>query len=133
MRIASLYVLTALGFFVIDFVWLTAVAQGFYQKHLGDLMRTEPVVPAAVAFYLLYLVGILVFVVVPALEAESLIRAVAMGALFGLIAYATFDLTCLALFEGFPVVVVVVDLVWGAVLTGSVSAIGYGVGRWLGV
>ncbi|MDG2282669.1 MAG: DUF2177 family protein [Longimicrobiales bacterium] len=132
MRFVGLYALTVLGFLVIDFVWLTVVAQRFYQKHLGSFLREDPIVAAAAFFYLLYLVGVLVFVVLPALEAESFVRAVALGALFGLIAYATFDLTCYALFEGFPVIVVVVDLVWGAVLTASVSAIGYAAGRWLG-
>ena len=132
MRFVGLYALTVLGFLVIDFVWLTVVAQRFYQKHLGSFLREDPIVAAAAVFYLLYLVGVLVFVVLPALEAESFVRAVALGALFGLIAYATFDLTCYALFEGFPVIVVVVDLVWGAVLTASVSAIGYAAGRWLG-
>ena len=132
MRFAGLYALTVLGFLVIDFVWLTVVAQNFYQKHLGSFLRDDPIVAAAAVFYLLYLVGVLVFVVLPALEAESFVRAVAMGALFGLIAYATFDLTCYALFQGFPVIVVAVDLVWGAVLTASVSAIGYAAGRWLG-
>ena len=132
MRFVGLYALTVLGFLVIDFVWLTVVAQNFYQKHLGSLLRDDPIVAAAAVFYLLYLVGVLVFVVLPALEAESFVRAVALGALFGLIAYATFDLTCYALFQGFPVIVVAVDLVWGAVLTASVSAIGYAAGRWLG-
>ena len=132
MRFVGLYALTVLGFLVIDFVWLTVVAQRFYQKHLGSFLREDPIVAAAAFFYLLYLVGVLVFVVLPALEAESFVRAVVLGALFGLIAYATFDLTCYALFEGFPVIVVVVDLVWGAVLTASVSAIGYAAGRWLG-
>ena len=133
MQLVGLYALTALGFFIIDFVWLAVVAQSFYDRHLGHFLREEPMVPAAVAFYLLYLVGVLVFVVLPALEAESLIHAVGLGALFGLVAYATFDLTALALFKGFPVIVVMVDLVWGAVLTASVSAIGYAAGRWLGL
>lgn len=132
MRFVGLYALTVLGFLVIDFVWLTVVAQRFYQKHLGSFLREDPIVAAAAVFYLLYLLGVLVFVVLPALEAESFVRAVALGALFGLIAYATFDLTCYALFQGFPVIVVAVDLVWGAVLTASVSAIGYAAGRWLG-
>ena len=132
MRLFGLYALTALGFFLIDFVWLTVVAQSFYQKHLGHFLREDPIIAAAAIFYLLYLVGVLVFVVLPALEAESWVHALGLGALFGLIAYATFDLTCYALFQGFPTVVVVVDLVWGTVLTASVSLIGYVAGRWLG-
>lgn len=132
MRLVGLYALTAFGFFLIDFVWLTVVAQSFYQRHLGHFLREDPVIAAAAIFYLLYLVGVLVFVVLPALEAGSVLHAVGLGALFGLIAYATFDLTCYALFQGFPTVVVAVDLVWGTVLTASVSAIGYAAGRWLG-
>ncbi|MGB1778881.1 MAG: DUF2177 family protein, partial [Longimicrobiales bacterium] len=111
----------------------TVVVQSFYQRHLGHFLREDPIIAAAAIFYLLYLVGVLVFVVLPALEAGSLLHAVGLGALFGLIAYATFDLTCYALFQGFPTVVVAVDLVWGTVLTASVSAIGYAAGRWLGV
>jgi uncharacterized membrane protein len=88
---------------------------------------------AALLFYLLYIAGLLVFAVLPGLQAASLVRTMAMGAFFGLVAYATFDLTCLALLRDFPVVVVVVDLIWGMVLTASVSAAGFGVGRWLGV
>ena len=132
LKLVGLYALTALGFLVIDIIWLTVVAESFYEKHLGGFLREDPILGAAAAFYLLYLVGVLVFVVLPALEAESFGRAVALGALFGLIAYATFDLTCYALFKGFSTIVVVVDLVWGTVLTASVSAIGYTAGRWLG-
>lgn len=130
-KLMALYGLTALGFFAIDFVWLSMVASDFYQKHLGQYLRPEPLIGAAVAFYLLYLVGVLVFAVLPGLEADSLARAAGLGALFGLVAYATFDLTCLALFRDFPLIVVGVDLVWGTVLTGSVASIGYAAGRWL--
>lgn len=133
MKYLALYGLTAVGFFAIDFVWLTVVATKFYAQHLGHYLRPEPLVAAAVAFYSLYLIGVLVFAVLPGLEDGSLLRAVGLGALFGLIAYATFDLTCLALFKDFPVIVVAVDLVWGTVLTGTVSAIGYFAGRWLGL
>ena len=129
----KLYGLTALVFFAIDLVWLGVVASGFYQRHLGHLLRPDVLWGAALLFYLLYIAGLLVFAVLPGLQAASLVRTMAMGAFFGLVAYATFDLTCLALLRDFPVVVVVVDLIWGMVLTASVSAAGFGVGRWLGV
>lgn len=129
----ALYLLTALGFFAIDFVWLTRIAQGFYQTHLGHLLRQDPVVWAAVGFYALYLVGVVVFAVLPGLEAGTVSRAVLLGGLFGLVAYATFDLTCMALFRDFPVIVVVVDLAWGTVLTSGTATIGYAAGRWLGL
>ena len=132
-RLLSLYGLTTLTFFAIDLVWLGVVARGFYQSQLGHLMREAPVWPAALLFYGLYIAGILVFAVLPSLEAGSLPRAVALGAFLGLVAYATFDLTSLALFRGFPVLVVSVDLVWGTVLTATVAAAGHGFGRWLGI
>ena len=87
--------------------------------------------PAALAFYGLYIAGILVFAVLPSLAAGSLNKAIALGAFFGLVAYATFDLTSLALFRDFPVVVVAVDPVWGSALTETVAAAGYGLDRWL--
>ena len=126
-----LYGLMALVFFAIDLVWIGVVAQSFYQKYLGTLLRPDVVWVAALLFYAIYIAGILVFAVLPAATAGSLIRAVALGAFLGFFAYATFDLTCLALFRDFPVTVVVVDLAWGTVLTASVSAAGYGFARWL--
>lgn len=133
MRYVALYLLTALGFFAIDFVWLTRIAQGFYQTHLGHLLRPNPVLWAAVAFYAIYLIGVVVFAVLPGLEAGAIGRAAAMGALFGFVAYATFDLTCMALFRDFPVIVVAVDLVWGTILTSGTATIGYYAGRALGL
>jgi uncharacterized membrane protein len=129
----KLYGLTALVFFAIDLVWLGVVAAGFYQRHLGHLLRPDVLWAPALVFYLLYVAGVLVFAVLPGLEAGALTRTLALGAFFGLVAYATFDLTCMALLRDFPIVVVVVDLVWGMVLTTLVSAAGFGLGRWLGV
>ncbi len=129
----KLYGLTALVFFAIDLVWLGLVAAGFYQRHLGHLLRPDVLWAPALVFYLLYIAGLLVFAVLPGLEVGALTRTLALGAFFGLVAYATFDLTCMALLRDFPLVVVVVDLVWGMVLTTLVSAAGYGLARWLGV
>lgn len=132
-RLLGLYALTAVVFFAIDLVWLGVVAVNFYQRQMGDLMRPDPQWGAALAFYALYIAGILVFAVLPGVEADSLGRTVALGAFFGLVAYATFDLTSLALVRDFPPTMVVVDLIWGTVLTGSVAAAGWGIARWLGV
>lgn len=129
----KLYGATAAVFFAIDLVWLGVVAQGFYERHLGHLLAEDVRWKAAILFYLLYIAGILVFAVTPALAQGSLGRAVLLGGFLGLFAYATFDLTCLALFRGFPTVVVVVDMVWGTVLTATVTAAAYGIGRWMGV
>lgn len=129
----QLYGLTALAFFAIDFVWITRIAAPFYEQHIGQLLRPEPVVAAAVGFYALYIAGIVVFAVLPGLEAGSLGRSTLLGAFFGLVAYATFDLTCMALIQGFTWTVVVVDLAWGTALTATVASVGWGIGRWLGM
>ena len=131
--VLKLYGLTAAVFFAIDLVWLGVVARDFYSGALAHLLRDDTQWVAALVFYALYIAGILVFVVVPSLEAGSLLRAVGQGAFFGLVAYATFDLTSLALIRDFPVRVVIVDLAWGTVLTASVASAGYGAGRWLGL
>jgi len=128
----KLYLLTLVVFLAIDGVWLGVVARNLYGKYLGYLMAPKTVWPAAVLFYLLYVVGVLVFAVLPGLQARSLGRAAALGALLGLIAYATYDLTNLATVKAWPVLITVVDLIWGAVLTAAVSAVGFLIGRWLG-
>lgn len=133
MTILKLYGLTAIAFFAIDLVWLGVVAVNFYDRHLGPILREDVVWSAAIPFYLLYIAGILVFAVLPGLEAGSLGRAATLGAFLGLVAYATFDLTSMALIKGFDWTVVAVDLVWGMVLTGTVASAGYGMGRWLGM
>jgi uncharacterized membrane protein len=129
----KLYAATAAVFFAIDLVWIGVVARRFYRDHLGHLMRETVSWPAALTFYAVYIGGILVFATLPALEAGSLGRALALGAFLGFFAYATFDLTCLALFEDFPLVVVAVDLAWGSALTAAVAAAGFGLARWMGV
>ncbi|MEQ1856683.1 MAG: DUF2177 family protein [Longimicrobiales bacterium] len=133
MTLLKLYGVTALAFFALDLAWLGVVARGFYRAHMGHLLRAEVLWPAALAFYAIYIAGILVFAVLPGLQSESWPRALALGAFLGFVAYATFDLTALALIRDFPPIVVVVDLVWGVVLTSGVAAIAFGVGRWLGL
>lgn len=127
----KLYFCTLLAFFAIDMVWLVIVARGFYQKHLGFLIRSNPNWSAAVVFYLLFVFGLLVFVVVPSLEAGSTKKVLILGALFGLITYATYDLTNLATVKDWPWVVTVVDLLWGGILATSVSYLGFLAGKWL--
>ena len=127
----KLYLCTLLGFFAIDMIWLGLVARGFYQKHLGFLLRPNPNWAAAIVFYLLFVAGLLVFVVVPSLPSGSAKRVLLLGALFGLITYATYDLTNQATVKDWPIVVTVVDMAWGAVLATSVSYLGFLFGKWL--
>jgi len=121
----KLYGVALVTFFVIDLVWLGVVARGFYQTQMGHLMRANVNWPAAIVFYLIFVSGIVLFVVGPAVERGSFGQAVLFGALFGLVTYAAYDLTNLATLEGFPLKVAVVDMVWGMVLCGSISAVTY--------
>lgn len=121
----KLFLATFPVFLIIDLLWLGVVARGFYQRHLGHLFRANVHWGAAIAFYAIFVAAIVVFAVMPALQRESLAHAVRLGAFFGLATYAAYDLTNLATLEGFPAIVAVVDLAWGAVLTASVAAASY--------
>jgi len=127
----TLYAVCTAVFFALDIAWLGFVAKAFYQRQLGHLLAEQTRWGAAVLFYLIYVAAIVVLCVAPAVEKQSLARALALGAVFGLAAYAAFDLTGLALLKGFPVGVVPVDLAWGVALTASVSAAGYLAAGWL--
>jgi uncharacterized membrane protein len=109
-------------FFAMDMVWLGVVAKKFYARHIGFLMKSNINWTAAILFYLLFLVGLVVFVISPAVERGSWTRALFLGALFGLITYATYDLTNLATMKEWPLALTIVDLLWGTVLAASVSA-----------
>jgi uncharacterized membrane protein len=119
----KLYGIAFVAFMAIDLVWLGLIARSFYREQLGPLMRADVNWLAAVAFYLLFVAGIVVLVVWPAIERESLVHALALGALFGLVTYAAYDLTNLATLEGFPPTMVVVDMIWGTLLCAGVSAV----------
>lgn len=112
-------------FFVIDMVWLVLVAKNFYQKQIGFLMKPEINWLAAIIFYLLFIAGLVTFVISPAVEKQSWVHALIFGALFGLITYATYDLTNLATLKDWPLIVTIVDLIWGTVLAASISVITY--------
>ncbi len=128
----KLYLITIPIFFAIDLIWLGIVAKGFYRKHLGHLLRADVGWGAAMLFYLIFIAGILIFAVLPAIERQSFRWAVLMGGLFGFIAYATYDLTNLATLKGFPPVVAAVDMLWGFVLSASVAGAAFKVAQWLG-
>ena len=121
----KLVLVTLPVFLVIDLLWLGVVARGFYQRHLGHLFRANVQWSAAIAFYVIFVAAIVVFAVMPALQRESVGHAIRLGAFFGLATYAAYDLTNLATLDGFPAIVAVVDLAWGAVLTASVAAASY--------
>ena len=121
----KLFLIALVVFLAIDMVWLVLVAKKFYQEQIGSLMRPDINWFAAIIFYLLFITGLVIFVISPAIEKHSWIHALLFGALFGLITYATYDLTNLATLKDWPVLVTVVDLIWGTVLSASISVITY--------
>lgn len=118
-------------FLIIDAIWLGYLARDFYKRHLGELIREDILFGVAGLFYLLYTVSVVVFVVVPAQKSGSLLQAMILGGLLGLLAYGTYDLTNLATLKGWPVTAAIVDMAWGTVLTATVSVVGYLVLNWV--
>ena len=112
-------------FFAIDMLWLGLIAKDFYAKQIGGLMKPNINWTAAIIFYLIFIAGLVVFVIMPAVVKNSWTHAVLMGALFGFVCYATYDLTNLAVAKDWPIFVTIIDLIWGAVLAASVSVITY--------
>lgn len=127
----KLYLLTIPVFFAIDLLWLGVVAKNFYQNSLAHVLSPNVNWPAAVLFYFMYIVGIILFAVKPGLESGSLAKAAIWGALFGFFTYATYDLTNLATLRQWPIKVVVVDVLWGTVLCTLVAGGSFMIGRWL--
>lgn len=121
----KLYLIALPVFLGIDMIWLGLVAKNFYSRQIGFLMKADVNWLAAIIFYLLFIVGLVLFVIFPATEKQSWVHALLFGALFGLISYATYDLTNLATIKNWPLLVTIVDLIWGAVLAASVSIITY--------
>jgi uncharacterized membrane protein len=119
------YAITALVFFAIDFIWLSRVAKRFYFDRLGELLLEKPHMGAAAAFYAVYIVGIIIFAVAPALRDGSALTALMYGALFGFFAYATYDMTNYATLRNWSLTVSLVDIVWGTCLTGTAAFLGY--------
>jgi len=128
-----LYLASAAALLVAEAAWLGLVAGDLFRKEVGHLLRPAFRPAPAAAFYMIYVVAILVFAVLPGLEARQLQRSLALGGFLGLVAYATFDLTAMAVFKGFPLRLAAVDMAWGTLVTASVAGAGYGIGRYLGV
>lgn len=115
---------TILSILILDAVWLSLTMKTFYAKHLGHLFADKPSLTPAVLFYILYSVGLLYFVIMPVIRSGASLSSIFVtGAFFGLIAYATYDLTNQATMKDWVTAVTVVDLVWGSFLTGTVSTV----------
>ncbi|ADH87279.1 DUF2177 family protein [Desulfurivibrio alkaliphilus] len=127
----KLYLVTVPIFFMVDMLWLGLIARKFYRKNLGFILSPEVNWLAALTFYFIFIVGIIIFAVNPAIENDSLAKAMVMGGLFGFFTYATYDLTNMALIKGWPLKVVLVDIAWGAFLCATVASLSFTAARWL--
>ena len=125
----KLYLVIFFAFLGIDSLWLGLVAPSFYKSQIGFIMAENPNFLAAGLFYLLFIFGMVIFIVEPGVREQTLMQAVARGALFGLVTYATYDLTNLATLQGWPILVTVVDLIWGTVLSAAVTLVSVWVGK----
>ena len=121
----KMYIIAFVIFLIIDAIWLGLVAPKFYKSQIGHLMSDKPNFIAALIFYLLFIVGVVYFVVNPAVEAQSVTMVLIAGALFGFMTYATYDLTNLATLKDWPIVVTIVDLVWGTSLSTLIGLFTY--------
>nr|WP_254598801.1 DUF2177 family protein [Polynucleobacter tropicus] len=113
----------------VDLVWLLGIAKNLYRDEMGDLMAGEPKLTVALAFYLIYALGVCIFVIGPALSKQSCTDALIYGALFGLFCYMTYDLTSLAVIRNFPTKLALIDIAWGSFVTALCSGIAYWVGN----
>ncbi|MFR3684749.1 MAG: DUF2177 family protein [Enterococcus sp.] len=121
-NLLKLFGVAAVSFLVLDLLWLLVFARRMYQDNWGHLMGETKIVPAVI-FYVIYLIGILFFIVNPALEKGSLFYAIAAGGFLGLLCYGTYDLTNMATLNNWPAMVTIVDLIWGTFVTAAVSGI----------
>ena len=124
---AAASLISFVSFVVLDFIWLSYATKIVYRPNIGNLLLEKPIFSAAIAFYLLYAIGLSLLVIRPAMTSESVITAIWMGAVFGLITYGTYDLTNLATLKGWSLSVTLIDMFWGATLT----AISSGFGVWI--
>lgn len=113
------YLTTTVIFLLIDIVWLSQAVPYFYQPNIGDLLREDPIILIAALFYLIYPIGVNILVVIPALEGRFIKKVFFNGFIFGFVAYGTYNLTNMATLTGWSIHVVLVDMLWGGILTAS--------------
>lgn len=128
LKYAATYGATAVAFFVIDFIWLSTQI-GTYRRELGSLLLDKPNLGVAALFYVLYVVGIVLLAIRPALAGGNWWEATLLGALLGLVAYGTYDVTNLSTIKGWSVTITAIDLAWGTFLTATAATAGFFVAR----
>lgn len=121
----ELFIIAFVMFLVIDLVWLGFIAKDLYRKYIGNFLSPSPNWKAAIAFYVLFIAALVIFVLLPGVDKQSLSYVMLYGALFGFITYATYDLTNLATLKDWPIQITIIDLAWGTFLGFSVSTLSY--------
>jgi uncharacterized membrane protein len=117
------FAVTAVVFLILDAIWLGVISRNLYQREIGELLLPKPNFGAAAVFYVIYIAGLVYFCVVPGLTEQSVMRGLVNGAMFGIVAYATYDLTNLATLKGWSTTLVFIDVAWGAVASAAASAV----------
>lgn len=125
------YAVTFIVFFVLDILWLGLVAKNYYREQLGHLMAENTNWLAAVIFYSIFITGLIYFAVNPALAQDNWMLALKVGALFGFMCYATYDMTNLSTLKDWPLTVTLIDIFWGTTLNGLTATISFFIIRWL--
>ena len=129
LKYLGIYFTFLITLLAVDLTWLLGIAKNLYREEMGDLMASEPKLIAGLAFYLLYALGVCIFVVAPALSKQSFFDAVLYGALFGFFCYMTYDFTNLAVVRNFPTQLAFIDMAWGSLVTAVVSGLTYWIGN----
>ena len=125
LKLIATYFIALVSFFAIDMVWLGVISKNFYKQKLGFILSPDPNWAAAIIFYLVYIAGIIFFAINPGLKEANWQTALINGAVLGALCYATYDLTNMATIAKWPIEIVIIDILWGMFLTGSVSVITY--------
>lgn len=125
MKYIYLYILTFVVFLAIDFIWLNFIAKNLYATRIGHLLAEKPNLVPALIFYLIFVVGVIIFAIIPGYETKNILKTILLGALFGLLTYSTYDFTNLATLKNWPISVTIIDLIWGTSISTVTSVAGY--------
>lgn len=127
----KVFIIAFIIFLAIDFLWLGVLSKKLYENEIGHLMKKDFNFIAAFIFYIIFIIGLTVFIIVPNIESESILKLILLAALFGLVTYSTYDLTNYATLEGFPLKIVFIDLLWGVSISTVTSLLTFVIYNWI--
>lgn len=131
MTFIKVFIISMIVFLLIDLLWLGVFAKKLYNKELGLLLKDKFNILPALIFYIIFITAISIFVIIPSINKESIKEVILLGALFGLVTYATYDLTNYVTLNGFPLKIVIIDIIWGTFLSTLTATITYFIYRGL--